>query len=1183
MRFVKLWLPLVVCCLSMALACSRGFGQAVYGNIVGTVTDPSGAPVPGAKVTVTSLGQGVSFSTTTNASGNYQQMHLIVGTYSVKIDAKGFETFVQQNVAVNVDASTAVDVKLKLGSVTQTVNVTSAPPLIQTERTSVSTLYSMRSVKSLPILKRNFSYFELFAPGAQQLQWQHAASENPQGTIQMEVNGQEFGGTDWQLDGTDNHDVILGIMVVNPNIDSLSEVKVITADHDAEFPQADAGLVIAQTRSGTNQIHGSAFGFRSTDATTARDPFAQSVKNPVTGKFIPHTLWDQFGGSIGGPIKKDKTFFFGDYQGSRQRNGGSILVRVPTVAERAGNLSDLGVNIYDPVAGSSPLPSNPLPAASPLILPPAQRAQFAGNTIPTGMLSSQAEKMLALIPMPDVPGATGALDNYAASGVQLFDTNAFDVRIDQYQTDKLHLFGRYSFQQYYQQAPGAFGNTAGGPHFNNIYFAGISNVRTQSLAQGFDYTVSPNVLTDFRFGFFRYRVFVSPNGLGTTPATDAGIPGLNVSAITNDMPYFNVTGTGGLQFGYALGVNSCNCPLNEQEQQFQFVNNWADIHGNHTFKFGADIRRAMNLRVPSDSHRAGELTFNSNLTQGAPGGGLGLADFLLGGVDSFSRYVSNVTDAAERQTRMFYFGQDTWRVTPKLTLNYGLRWEIFFPQTVTGVDLGAWVNPTTGETMVAGSPGIGLNGGIRNSLTNYGPVAGIAYQVNPKTVVRMGYGRDFDVGLFGSVFGHTVTQNIPVLAQQSMSPSAAYQDVFSLSQGPPALNPNNILETQPKGINGLPLYPANVASPHVLPLRMRVPTVDTWNLTVQRELTQNTTVQLGWVGAKGTHVFAGDGPNYDINQPTINGYLTASLPGCPAPCTNARRPFYGLTYNYLLAQPVPGTFTGTPGSSLSLSQQYAGAYAWSQGIQWYGNDVSDNFESLQGVFTRRFSHGISVNADYTWGRCFDFGGGYVNQSQAIAYGPCDFQRTQWFSAESLVALPFGRGMRFMSHASRPVDYLLGGWQWNSVWQLGSGYPFAPSYTSCGSDEDVGICRPNLVGNAVLSNRTQHEWYKTSSVVNLANGQTSGPWQRPAVGQLGNDPWDSLTAPHYFQADMSLFKNFQIKERLTGQFRVEAYNIFNVANLGYPNGTVDSPTAGLIQGLAPGALMRNFQFAIRFDW
>jgi hypothetical protein len=780
------------------------------------------------------------------------------------------------------------------------------------------------------------------------------------------------------------------------------------------------------------------------------------------------------------------------------------------------------------------------------------------------LVSKQAQAILAYLPPPDVPGATGASPNYSGSGVQLFDTDAFDGRVDQYQTEKLHLFGRYSFQQFYQQSPGVFGNLAGGSNFNGIRFAGISSVRTQSIAQGFDYTLSPNVLTDFRFGFFRYRVFTHPNEQSATPATASGIPGLNTNAVTGGMPGFFINGTGGVNIGYALNVSGCNCPLDEEEQQFQFVNNWTKIRGNHTFKCGADIRRAMNLRVPSDSHRAGELSFNSDLSEGPTGGGFGLADFILGGVDYFSRYVSNTTNAAERQTRMFYYGQDTWRITPKITFNYGLRWEIIFPQTVTGAGLGGWVDPFTGEDIVAGTPGAGLNGGVRNSFTNFGPVGGLAYQVNPKTVVRLGYGRDFDVGLFGSVFGHTVTQNIPVLAQQSMSPAQPYEDVFTLAQGPPPLNPNTILESQPRGISGRPLYPGQLASPHVLPMQMHIPTVDSWNVMVQREINPSMTLSLGWVAAKGTHVFAGDGPNFNINQASIQGYSTVTGPECGGafPCTFAREPFYLL-------------------------------YGWTQGVQWYGNAVSDNYNSLQARFQRRMAAGYSITVNYTWSKCFDFGGGYSEapEAGAIAYGPCDFNRNQVANIQHIVQFPFGKGRKFLANASKPLDYLIGGWALNGVWQVQSGQPYTPSYESCGSDEDVGTCRPNLVGKVGKGSRAGPPgapgyWFTTTGGVALANGQTIGPWQRPMPGEIGNDPWDSLTGPGFFETDLSLFKNFTITEKLKGQFRFEAFNAFNHVNLGQPNSTVDSPTAGQITStFFPGgtAGMRNLQFAIRFDF
>ncbi|MGH9434141.1 MAG: TonB-dependent receptor domain-containing protein, partial [Terriglobia bacterium] len=682
-------------------------------------------------------------------------------------------------------------------------------------------------------------------------------------------------------------------------------------DYSAEYGDATAGVITATTKSGSNQVHGSAFEYHRSGFGQARDPFANAKGS------VPPSVYNQFGGSLGGPIRKDKTFIFGDYQGSRQRNGESYNYFVPDAAEKGGDLSGLSTNIFDPFGANG------------AILTPANRTQFAGNMIPTGMLSPQAQKLLALLPT----GATetGSAPNFFSSGSLLFDTNNFDVKVDQYQTDKLHLFGRYTFQQYLMTGPGAFGEELGGPNptaaAGSIRYAGDSSSRDQSLASGFDYTVSPNLLTDFRFAFFRYRVIDNPNGLNTTPATDAGIPGLNVSAITGGMPAFFINGTGGFSFGYGLGVNGCNCPLNQQEQQFQFVDNWTYIHGNHTVEFGTDLRHLQNLRVPSDQHRAGEVSFSACFTEGPEvtstgtsiGGGLGLAAFLLGDVTNFDRYVSTITDAAERQNREFFFGQDTWRITPKLSFNYGLRWEIYNPQYVNGAGNGAWLNVGTGETLVAGQNGIGLNGNVQNDYKNFGPRAGIAYQINDKTVLRLGYGRFFDSGVFGTTFGHTVTQNLPVLGSQSVQPANSYQDVFTLTAGPPAFNPTTALQSSAKAPDGNFIYPAGV-TPKILPRKMILPTVDAWNVTLQREITPNASLSVAWVGNKGTHVFVGDGPCYNINQRTIAGFTNPALSG------NDRQPFFNKI--------------GPNGQPLG----------WFQSVAWYGGGHSNNYESLQAVF-----------------------------------------------------------------------------------------------------------------------------------------------------------------------------------------------------------------------------------------
>src|SRR5437867_3642770 len=323
-------------------------GQAIYGSIIGTVTDPSGAAVPNAKVRVTSISKGTSYEATTNADGNYSVTHLIPDTYNVRVEAPGFKAFETKNIPVSVDAAARVDGQFQVGGTTETVEVTSAAPQLTTDRADVSTTFSDRQVEDLPIYNRNFTTFQLLSPGTQRLNgWNHAASENPQGSRQILTNGQHFAGTGFELDGTDNQDPILGIIVINPNLDSINEVKITSQDYDAEFGKAIGAIVTSQTKSGTNELHGTAFDFERSNSNFARDPFAQAT----TG--VPSGNWNQFGGTLGGPIRKNKLFVFGDYQGQRAHVGGSASARIPTAAERNGDFSALltlpvPIRIFDP-------------------------------------------------------------------------------------------------------------------------------------------------------------------------------------------------------------------------------------------------------------------------------------------------------------------------------------------------------------------------------------------------------------------------------------------------------------------------------------------------------------------------------------------------------------------------------------------------------------------------------------------------------------------------------------------------------------------------------------------------------------------------------------------------------------------------------------------------------------------
>lgn len=1136
-RFSLVALCLLLCA---ALAPSRSVGQAVYGSIFGTVTDANGAAVPGAKVTITESSKNVSVQTETNADGNFNQTRLIPGTYSVKIEATGFKTGVIEAVVVNVDTASPANVTLQAGAVSEQVTITAEAPLLKTDRADVATTFETKQITDLPILDRNFTKFILLTPGTQQLQWQHAASENPQGSTQTMVNGQNFSGTGYQLDGTENRDPILGIIVINPNLESIGETKITSQNYDAEFGQAIAGVASVSTKSGSNSLHGAAFLFRQNDLFQARNPFSQARKDSLTGKFIPDTLRNQFGGALGGRIIKDKLFYFGDYEGLRSKTGGSRLLTVPTAAARAGDLSAYGVNIYDP---STSVFTNGLLTS---------RQQFAGNKIPANRLSQQALNVLKLIPLPNAPGRlNGTADNYIASGIEGFDKNSFDTRIDYKTTEKLTMFGRYSFADFTRNGPTAFG-TGGGPEL--VSLGGSSKVRNQSVAYGFDYTWSATLVTDFRFGFFRYKVNVLPFDYGKSTASDLGIKGLNNDAFSSGLFAGFIKGNGipDTNFGSGLGVNRCNCPLDQDENQFQFVSNTTKFIGNHTFKFGVDVRRAYNLRVPSDTHRAGELTFDNSVTAGAgtAGGGSGLATFLLGEVSSFGRYIGTTTDARERQWRHFYYGQDSWRVNQKLTVNYGLRLDVINPQTLNKPGNGGFLSLDTGLISVAGVGSTNLAGNVKNSA-NFAPRLALSYRINDKLVVRAGYGRSYDIGVFGSVFGHSVTQNLPVLAVQSLN-NGQYKSVFTLAQGAPAFTNFYGLDKAPnqggKPNTALPssgqFYLPDGVFTRALPDKMRLPTVDAYNVTVQYQLTSKMSVEAAYVGNKGTHVFAGDGPAIDANQVSIVGYGKLS--------DNQRKPFFQK-------------------------------FGWTQGIDYFCNCADNHYDSLQLKVDKRFSDGYSILTHYTYQHQVQEDGGYFFFDARLNRGPAGWARAHNFVFSQVYELPFGKGRKFMSNASRAADLVLGGWQVNSNTTIQSGLPFDNCFDTSGIS-DTGSCRPNVNGS-VKTGTTR------DSSGNIRYFTDLSVFSAPAVGTFGNQKRNALRGPNYWRTDASLFKKFALTEAVRAEFRIEAVNLFNHVNLGNPDGYIGSFSGGKLNPSGGAGVInstayfgadpqRNLQFALK---
>jgi hypothetical protein len=1242
---IKRWVLSVVACSILALASTSAYGQAVFGNIVGTATDPQGAAVANAKVTVTSATKNTTTATTTNESGNFSVSHLIPDTYKVKFEAPGFKSFEQGDVPVFADSTYRVDCQFAVGSASETLEITGEPPQLQTDKSDIAIQFNNTYVQDMPTLNRNFTQFELMSPGTQQLGWAHASTENPQAGKQIMVNGQHFSGTNFELDGTDNQDPILGIIVINPNLDGVTEAKVALQQYDAEMGKAVAGYVTSQTKSGSNDFHGGGFYFRRTGANQARNPFTQSTPDSITGRFIPGSKWQQYGGSIGGPIIKNKLFFFGDYQGTTQANGITNVYSIPTAKVHATcgvagvqfcDLSDYfnvgtgggGGTFIDPVTGKPVTYQqgqifNPCSNTSGICVTPLTNLTGTGrpafgpqpafgcsnNCIPNALISPQAVAILALFPNPNQTGNNGGTtNNYVAGGAGPFTQNAFDTREDWVATSTLNVFGRYS-QSYFNisGAPGL--GKAGGQGFGLNGLAGGSVIHNYSLAVGATKTFGPSWVADFRFGWFKYNPQTHKSFQGLTPMQDIGAQGLNITGqgaeqllFTSGLPEFDSAGSSTLSaWGEGLGVGRCNCPLLERESQYQGVTNWTKIWGNHSFKFGADIRSASNLRVPSDQNRTGVLQFNSANTSSNGVGGLDVATFMLGNVTQIQRYVSTVLDASEHQWRYFFYGQDTWRLTPKLTLNYGLRWEIYMPESVNGKGNGGFANPViggpeNGVIRVAGYGNISNSGNVGGNYHAFAPRLGLAYSMNDKTVIRMGFGVSYDIGVFGSNFGHAVTQNLPVLGRQTQqannNPGFANASngtiaAFNLFNGPTAFQ---FPIVPASGI--LPLGgPNNDAAPFIRPPNQTLNAIGSWNLAVQRQLTNSMTIDIAYIGNVGRHSFLGPNPNYDANPINIQNWaLTNPCLANPALSGAQCNPIVSTAQRQYYFNKFSTPYTDANGVTTNV-------LCCSGGIMtsYFGDAGTTNYNALQIKLQQNMNHGLQFIAHYTWSHALNYyhddaSGSYFAANPRVEYGPDQNNRGQVFVFNAVYQLPFGKGKMFGGNAGRAENLIIGGWQVTSTLNYSSGLPFTPSYANCGQDEDVGVCRPSKGNLAQWSmgggslNPITHSVQFYTPIATMATPCTNyGAWSRPCGGTLGDTGPSFLTGPRSFTTDASIMKDFGLTERFNLQFRMDAFNLFNHPVLAQPGTCIDCAGSGLITNTDSNVTMRALQFALRLSF
>jgi hypothetical protein len=823
-------------------------GQGVSGAINGTVTDPTGAVILNASVEATNVDTGVRSSTVTLKAGNYVIHHLVPGTYEVRVEATGFRRLVRENVVVSVDSIVRLDVQLQVGDLVEEITITGAAPVLQTDKAEISQVIPREKIIELPTIGRNAAHLITIIPGAVANSSQlRNHPENITEDFRVNVNGQSAGNHNRQIDGIDNNETIQGLNVINPTVESIAEMKITTNNYDAEFGQVGGAVIETVTRTGTNGFHGSLFEYLRNDQTFASDPFS-GVSEVAPFK------WNQFGGSAGGPIVRDKLFYFGDYQGVRSRVGDARRETIPIQAFRDGDFSLLPNNpVFDPLTGAAD---------------GSGRSQFSNNMIPSSRFDPAAKKLIELAPLPTLSGFDR---NFARPTSTVIDTNQFGSRVDYNHSDNTRVFTRYTIFQSLLDVPALFGDVIGRPGFSTGPFKDATT-RHQNLAFNYQRTISPTLLTEVRVGFSRYRATAFPRDADLRTADEVGIPGINQGTpATNGIPGFTISGPVG---GFRMGGRP---PFVEREQTVVIANNWTKIFSAHNTKFGADFRKARLKRTDSSNNGRGTLTFNQQTVGSLDvrGSGLGTASYMLGLPNRYNRGIT-LSRANELQTRMAFYASDQWRATQNLTFSLGLRWEYFSPISgdepggITKLDL------ATGEVLFNELGDINKYAGLEPHYRNFGPRFGIAYKLGTKTVLRLGYGRSFAIGgNFASV-----SQRWPNSARQELNATSLYTSVFILSDGPPPVS------TPPDPTSGRLLLPDQIF--YITGDDARQPYVESWNFTVQRQLASDVSFELAYVGNLGRQIRQ----SYRPNQP---------IPG-PGP-SNPRRPGFapfGWTQSILL-------------------------------------------------------------------------------------------------------------------------------------------------------------------------------------------------------------------------------------------------------------------------------------------
>jgi hypothetical protein len=1124
---------LVILAIAMLLGISSpARAQEITGGITGTITDPSGAAIPGAMVIATDVAQGTTWPTQTNSAGVYNLPRLPIGEYSIKVAAKGFATAIKPPFQLQMNQVARVEVKLSLGAVTQTVSVNSAPPLLQTDTMQVGYVTSANFNDNLPLATRDFAQLTLLTPGVTTTD--PSSFTNGMRTMgggRPYVNGNREESNNFLLDGIDNNQVSDNLMSYQPSVDAIQQFDVITNNAPAQYGQFQGGVISVTLKSGTNNYHGDAFEFLRNDALNANN-----WANDWQGLPKPGLRWNTFGGTFGGPVKKDKLFFFVDYQGERLDSPPAIqFFTVMTPAERTGDFSQLlsekSVQLYNPCAsfsGPCTTPANPT----------AVRQPFANNMIPTSMLDPVAQKLFASGDYPN-PVNSNLLDNAFNTQHTYTDNDQGDVKIDYMMNAKNHVWGSYS--EGFQQNPTTNSVLILGQDFNNSPFhAGVID---------WTHILSPTLVMDSKMGVNRIYLdtgaavtglgnFAQSIGIGDGNIHGAGLPGI---CFNGGAAVGNCASNG---FASAFGTED-----NEELFADTTVEPTVDLiltHNRHVIHMGFEaMRHDINTYYAGNNGKYGFLSYSGQYTSGpnpagAVSNGLPEADFMLGLPSDVGLGVNGGT-WGQRSWVYAPYVQDDWRVTDRLTLNLGLRWEynqpwyeVYNRQANFGLLSGT-------EYLAAQSncPYSNCRALYNAYWRDWEPRVGFAYTpsfLGKSTVVRGAY--SVSSFLEGTGTNLRLPLNPPFQTE--------YENIYSSTAAPyTQYFPGS---TSGEGLSVLtaPANPLSGANVRLWDPNVRPNSVQQWNFSVEHQFPDHMLFSLGYIGQHGTHLM--------VPMP----YFQERLPGeagCPAsaatPCGSP----------YLAGNPavydVIGQISGTA----------------SNGDQAY--------DALQASLSKHLSQGLEFQLSYTYSKAMTNSIGYYGQGgqaasnsaywqnlydMAAEWGPTYFNDANLLAFSYVYQLPFGLGERFGNTWNPAVTALLGNWQLSGIVSAHSGFPMTINATDASGTNSRGpranCLGPNSYPNGVGEGTT---WFATS------------PFAQPAAGTFGSCANGTVIGPGLRDWDLGVSKQFSIGESRRLEFRTEFINFTNTPIFNAPNTTVTSATFGEVltsQG------ERNIQFALK---